>query len=211
MKVYYRVCDVNSTNPSPLFGDDRPRLNKICLRTFKVFYPNADVTFICDYCIPETVRFIKKEYPNSEVLETSLGINESCLHQYKLYEQTNHDVVLFQECDYFHIGALTEKMINELEYVSPYDHPDKYPNEISQIKIVDNHHFKHTISTTSTFATNRAGFERNKHLFYKHGYIDHARWVELGGLWSPIPTLATHMVTNCLSPAIKWKNHFTAL
>jgi len=211
MKIYYRWCDINSTNASPILSDDRPGLNKLCLESFYKVYGEQDITFIFDNTTFESINFATSLYPNSKKIITHNGINESCLMQYRLYESSKHDYVLFQECDYFHIKPITEVMIRELEYISPYDHPDKYPNEISQIKIVDNHHFKHTRSTTSTFATNREGFLKNKDIFYKHGYIDHERWIEIGGLWSPIPTFATHMVTSYLSPSIEWKNHFSVL
>jgi hypothetical protein len=34
MHVIYRLCDIKSTNPSPLFQDDKVSLNKYCLNSF---------------------------------------------------------------------------------------------------------------------------------------------------------------------------------
>lgn len=214
MIVYYRMCNIPSTNPSPVFQHDKFRLNKLCLRSFVKAYKEIKpkIVFICDYCPPQYVDMIEREVPfQKEIVMTEMGINETCLYQYELYDQATDECVLFQECDYFHIKPLTELQIKELQVVTPYDHPDKYPDEVSHIQIIDSHHFKHTKSTTSTFACTREYFETNRETLDSYGYIDHERWVTLGGLASPIPTFATHMVTNYLSPGIIWKNHFTQL
>lgn len=212
MIVYYRITDNPSTNPPPIFEDDKPRLNKICLKSFIKAYENIDynIYFICDYCRPETIEMIKSLCPEGEIVQMAAGINETCVEQYRLYEKSEEPTVLFLECDYYHLKPITEKMIRELEVVSPYDHPDKYETEREgQYKIADNQYFKYTASTTATFACTSEYFNKNKIVLYKHGYIDHERWVELGGLWTPIPTMATHMVTSYLPPNIEWKNRFT--
>lgn len=225
MQIYYRLCDIQSTNPSPVYQEDKLTLNERCLSSFINEYSKIDdkihITYICDYCnhnhtaYNEMINKLTPEKWSKSILFTEIGINNSCLKQYELFEQSEQDIVLFQECDYFHINPLTESIVRQLGFVSPYDHPDKYDlKEQSIIRIVDNHHFKDTISTTSTFATTRELFDKHKDTFYKFGYIDHERWVEItrvDKLYTPIPTFATHMVKNSLSPGVEWINLFSQL
>lgn len=219
MIVYYRLCHIPSTNPPPVFEDDKYRLNRLCLKSFVTAFEkvNPHVVFLCDYCPPEYTQMIESLVPfTKEIIHTQIGINETCLKQYDLYEKTTEDKVLFIECDYLWVGSgkTIVQAIEELDFVSPYDHPDKYDlKEVSEIRIAGNHHFKSTISTTSTFACRRDKYNEFIEVFKKYGYIDHTRWVEVkekgGTLWSPIPTLATHMVKSYLSPTIEWTNHYS--
>jgi hypothetical protein len=168
---------------------------------------NPYMVFINDHCDGRYNEMIDRIVPfDKKIMNTNIGINETCLLQYDLFlEQKEHDEVLFQECDYFWIdkGEHLLEAVKSLPFVSPYDHPDKYDHEKSIIKYISGRHWKSTSSTTATFATKRHPFELNKDIFYKHGYLDKARWEEIGdGLYTPIPTLATHMVASQLSPGI---------
>lgn len=213
MIVFYRMCAIPSTSEPPIYTDNKLKFNEICLRSFIDAYKEIKpkMVFINDYCDADHIAMINKVCPfEKEMKNTQIGINESCLLQYKLFEEQKDDVVLFQECDYLHVRPLTKKMIEELQFVTSYDHPDKYDKELSPpVRVVDKYHFKQTSSTTSTFATTRRAFEGYKDLFYKYGYIDKERWEEInkmgGILWSPIPALATHMLKNWLSPFINWE------
>lgn len=220
ISVYYRITSIPSTNPSPLYQQDKGRLNVVCLGSFiRAYYDlKPRVTFLCDFCPREYREMIRTlvpaEWPTPDIFFSEMGINTTCLAQYDLYKKSEDDCVLFQECDYYHVAPLTETMIRALQLVSPYDHPDKYElGEVSKICTVDNHHFKTTVSTTATFATTRETFSKFNDTFYKFGYLDHQRWVEVGEqggvLYSPIPALATHMVSQHLSPSISWSSLFT--
>lgn len=221
--VYYRLCDIPSTNPSPVFQEDKFRLNELCLRSFVKAFKSVQpkVVFLCDHCNPgRYTEMVERICPFEKELHfTTIGINESCLLQYKLYEESHEDAVLFQECDYLFVpeaGQIIEAAVHDLGYLSPYDHPDKYDlGEHSLLKLAGNKHWKTTISTTSTFATTREYFLKNKDLFLKHGYIDHQRWVEINErgdkLWTPIPSLATHMVESCIAPVIDWKKQYETI
>lgn len=214
MIVYYRMCGIPSTSEPPIYKDNKFKLNKYCLESFIKAYRDIkpEMIFINDYCSPKYNNLINSIVPfKYQIVDTAMGINETCLYQYKLYDNAQNDTVLFQECDYYHLKPLTESIIRQLEVVSPYDHPDKYPDEISSIQIVDNHHFKHTKSTTATFACTRAYFEKHRQTLDKHGYIDHERWIEMGGLYSPIPAFATHMLKDFLSPSINWNEKWSKL
>lgn len=224
MIVFYRMCDIPSTNPAPIYQENKARLNRLCLESFVNTYADIKprIVFLNDHCPSsyETLeRLIVPKDWHIDIVTSERGINGSCIAQYDLAREMttqNDECILFQECDYFHLAPITEHMIHALRFVSPYDHPDKYERgEVSKIVIADNHHFKVTESTTSTFATTRADFLHHAGTFYQFGYIDHERWLALRAqgvtLYSPIPTLATHMVASCLSPAISWNSRFSQL
>jgi hypothetical protein len=60
-----------------------------------------------------------------------------------------------------------------------------------------------------TFGMTKEVFEDGKGILNKYGYLDNDVWVELSArghkLWTPIPSFATHMVKDYLSPAIPWQ------
>lgn len=211
MIVYYRLCDRKSplSKPSPILNDNLLKLTEICLRSFVDVYKkiNPEMVFIADYCPLSYDRMIKEVVPfKYKIIHTQKGINETCLMQYRLFEASGHDVVLFQEYDYLWVKPLTERMIGELGFVSPYDHPDKYPHINTSVALADKHFFITVESTTATFATDKKAFSQHKDLFYRYGYIDKERWQKLSApLFSPIPSFATHMVDEFMAPVIDWK------
>jgi len=218
MIVYMRMCDIKSSisEPSPIFKDDQFKLNEFCLKSFVDAFKevNPKVIFICDHCGEDYDKMIKKIVPfPHDIKHTSLGIDGTCRLQYEMYEATDEDAVLFQEADYLYLpdaGKEIVEAVEKLDFVTPYDHPDKYETETTPtVQVVGNRHWKQTISTTSTFATKREHFNAYRDIFYKHGYIDHARWVEInekgGLLWSALPAIATHMVGKYLSPNVDWQ------
>lgn len=219
MNIYYRMCDIPSTNPSPIFQEDKFKLNQLCLRSFVAAFKDVKPTvhFILDYCDQRYVDMLKRIVPFQYTYElTEIGINATCLKQYELFEAQADDEVLFAECDYLWLPDSGQALLDTLRvlpFVSPYDHFDKYLlDEKTQMKIVDGHHWKTTSSTTSTFATTRKHFMEKKDLFYKYGYLDKARWEEIDiwskSLYTPIPSLATHMVKSQLAPGIPWKEEW---
>lgn len=215
MKIIYRLSDRPSTNPSPIFHEDKLALNKLCLRSvvdaFRDVQPK--MTFILDYCPPIYEDIIKQLVPfEYDIRQTEMGVYGTAEYQYTLVEDTD-DFILFQECDYLYrenTGKQLVEACRKLGYVSPYDHPDKYPNEQSNIEIIGNLHWKNTISTTSTFMTPLELFKSDLDLFRKHGWVDHERWVDINQrghkLWTPIPSIATHLVKDWMAPGIDWED-----
>lgn len=212
MIVYYRMCSIPSTNRPPIFADDKLALNKLCLRSFARAFRSVSpkVVFINDHCGREYEEMINMIVPfEKEQYFTNCGIDGTCRMQYDLYDRNDDDKVLFLECDYLFAADGQEIIdaLDTLEVLSPYDHPDKYRAEPEgKYQIVNGRHYKHTISTTSTFACTKRYFTKNREVLQKYGYIDHERWVELGGVWTPIPAIATHMVEKYLSPHIDWRS-----
>ena len=220
MHVIYRLCSIPSTNPSPIFQSDKFRLNKLCLKSFVRGYADIRPTvyFLLDYCGGEYDEMIAENCPFDHVIEhTELGINGTCLRQYELARESDHDVIVFAECDYVYqdnIGLKMDIAIRELGLVSPYDNlnfyldSDLHANQC-EIKLVTGHHFRSVERNTMTFGVRSDIFRDNYDIFYKHGYLDGQVWYDLleagQKLWTPLPSIATHMVTGYMAPWVDWK------
>lgn len=217
MKVIYRITDIKSTNPSPVFPNDKYRLNKFCLKSFlKAFESvNYSITFLCDYCNPETIDMIKELCPNGEIVQTAIGINETMLMAYEIAYNQDDDI-LFQECDYYWLpntGISFKEGLRFLGLVSPYDHKNFYIDQSihsqdQKITLVNDHHWRTTERNTMSFAIKKLAFEDLYGIMKNYGYLDNDVWHASRAkgyyLWTPIPTFATHMVTDYLSPSINW-------
>lgn len=219
MQVVYRMCDIPSTNPPP-WNVDKFNLNRICLQSFVEGYKDIKpkVHFICDHCpMEEYEEMIHNVCPFEKVVEfTAIGINETMLMAYDIAEDAN-DIVLLQECDYLHkssIGFLMADAIDSLGLVSPYDHLNFYldhsiHSEDTTIRLVRDHHFRTTERNTMTWGCHSSLIKAHRDMLNKYGYLDNIVWKELRDLgyklWTPIPSLATHMVEGFMAPGVDWK------
>ncbi len=213
VNVIYRISDINSTNPPPILENDRLRLNQLCLKSFVVaFLGNSiEMIFILDHCDGSWEDFIEKQvfFPY-KIIRTNKGIDLSARMAVDVAIKRDTDI-LFQECDYLYrpnTGKFIINAINKFDFVSPYDHPDKYPGE-AKISLDDGIHWKTTTSTTQTYGLSRNAFKFNLQTIKKYGYIDQAMWEDLlkgkQELWTPIPSIATHMVRDYMAPNVDWK------
>lgn len=220
MIVYFRITSIPSTNPSPIYQDDKDKLNELCLKSyvdaFKEIKPKT--VFICDHCSDETMEMIYNvcKFPK-EVLRTNLGINETCLLQYKMASNQEDELILFLECDYWWNPTLDVKKyisgIKELGLVSPYNHLNYYKDRsqhsnICQVELVDDHIFRSVETCTMTFGLRKDILINYLDIFNKYGYLDHFVWLDIAEkgqkLFVPIPTYATHSVKDYLSPQVNW-------
>lgn len=221
LKVIYRMSDIISTNASPIFWDNKLMLNKICLLSFVEAFKEIRpfVYMICDRCPDMYASFVKTYCPFPMEIEfTQSGVRENAVHQYDYVK--DDDVYLFQECDYLYLPNAGRAMMNAVKYfdfISPYDHPDKYkegmiPKNI-EYKTILNQKWRTTDSTTSTFMARGEMMKKELELFKSFGWIDHLRWIDLGikgyKLWTPIPSLATHMVEAYMAPNIDWRSEWS--
>ncbi len=138
---------------------------------------------------------------------------------------SDDDWIYFLENDYLHIPDWVSKfssLINSsipFEYVSLYDHRDKYQfskrfHEMhidlkSKIYITDNHHWRTVPSTCASFLVSMRTL-REDYDVLKTGLMDHQIFDILVGnknrvLLSPIPGLSTHVMVDLMSPFIDWK------
>lgn len=222
MTVIYRLCDIRSTNPSPIFYEDKFALNKLCLKSFVEAFRDVNPTmiFLLDYCPPQYTELLEEIVPfKKKLIFTEIGINQTMLKAYELAKKID-DIILFQECDYLYrpnTGKLLEKAITELGLVSPYDHLNFYldrnlHSEDATLKLIDNHHFRSTERNTMTFGLTPQIIRDHYYTLYKYGYLDGDVWYDLKKkghtVYVPIPSIATHMVKDFMAPGVDWTQYY---
>lgn len=220
MKVIYRMTSIQSSNHSPVLYEDKFKLNKLCLKSFREAFVDIcpHIHFILDHADKRLDKMIEDTIPWSfEIEHTELGINETMVRSYEIASKYD-DYVLFQECDYLYrpvIGAQFLQAIEELKLVSPYDHLNFYQDRsihsnTCQIEVVMDQHYRTTERNTMTWATTSDIVKENIDRLKYHGYLDVEVWQDLRyagyPLWVPIPSFATHMVTDYLSPGVDWRS-----
>lgn len=127
-------------------------------------------------------------------------------------------IVYFLEDDYLHVPGFTDVLIDGLkraEYVTLYDHPDKYPGS-ALLFLGEKCHFRHTGSTTMTFATKVKTLAFDAPVFKAYCEKvdiapDYYIWQHLvvqlkRRLISPIPSFATHGESKWLAPFVNWED-----
>lgn len=209
--MIYRICDLPSTNPSPILDNNRNLLNKLCLKSVIEAYKDVEdlkIHFIIDNCEYDWVTWLDENLEGAtSAVETHLGIDETYKKSLEMALDIRDYVYIFQECDYLYRGFGSDliKAAIAFGYASPYDHPDKYPGD-TMITLQGNQHWRQAPSTTMTFATTRENLEVHYDNLTKYGYLDKQMWENLPAqLWTPIPSIATHMVKDYLAPGIDWK------
>lgn len=131
------------------------------------------------------------------------------------------DLVFFAENDYIFSPDWPEKVLElydtftGIDYVTLYDHPDKYnlymyPTLQSQIMTTKTHHWRTTPSTTGSIICSKKILFEDYHI-HLHEQSDKIRCEQLGlfkgrTLFSPIPSLSTHCEEEYLAPLIDWQN-----
>lgn len=221
MTVIYRLCGIASSNPSPIFQDNKYKLNELCLKSFITAFSDVrpEVIFLFDKCGVEYYKMIEQVPFNYKIEESNLGINGTMLKAYEIASQLE-DYAIFQECDYLYKGTIGKKYLaamKQLGIVSPYDHPNfyharEYHKEECRIKLVNNTHFRTCERNTMTWGCHSNLIKQYREIFDRHGYLDGQVWYDLKAegidLWTPIPSFATHMVKDCLAPAINWEEQW---
>lgn len=175
IKVYYRISS-NSYKKGKLPGCTK----ELCLKNFleNVYEPcsSSDISLkiIADNCSSELFRYINAEcfpYEKVEVRETSNGNAGSFIYCVEdAASDESSDIVYFVEDDYLHkchdyedpghpkLLDILREGLGIADYCTLYDHPDKYMSqyefgEFSKVLKTPHSHWKHSISTTMTFAS----------------------------------------------------------
>ena len=130
-----------------------------------------------------------------------------------------NDLVYFLENDYLHVNDWVDKVIDlfstfqGLNYVSLYDHNDKYflpmyNDLVSKIIATSKHHWRTTPSTCGSFIINKQILDEDFDILSTMNG-DHNKFLYLNStrsrfVLSPIPGLSTHCMNGLMSPAVKW-------
>ena len=139
---------------------------------------------------------------------------------------SDNEYIYILENDYLHTFDWThhfyELLNNNLafDYVSLYDHADKYPfrkgfHEMhsslqSKVFVAGQRHWRTVPSTCYSFITKGKIF-REDFKILKSDLMDHEMFAELEKkgriLLTPIPGLSTHCMNNLLSPCVDWEKY----
>jgi hypothetical protein len=228
MHIFYRMSPKNSAHEArrPRHGFDKLALARMCLKSFNEAFRDTNplVHFLLDGCGSEWDDMIDHTtvlHHKIEHLESNQ--NDSYLYQLDLAKDVN-DYVLFQEDDYVYLPNTGQKLLDAmkvLEFVSPYDHGEFYTRNTEfhkppfDIKLVGEQHWRTIDFCTMTYGCHSARLLDYWDALHLHGFWDKDTWTEMGKrgakLWTPIPSLATHMHKDFLSPGILWEGVFNGL
>jgi hypothetical protein len=161
--VYYRISDKGRPK------EKLPNGNKFsCLSNAVKEFGSDNIFVIADNCQSQTINYIKEHSLQYE--ETSLGNSASFLYTINkiLKIHKPEDLVYLLEDDYLHRSGSKDAILEGLniaDYVTLYDHPDKYllssnggnsfnsgKLHTTRLYVTKTTHWRETNSTTMTFA-----------------------------------------------------------
>ncbi len=228
INVYLRHCYYSKIQESP--GKQRPEWwdkEKVFQNFKNTLNPETtNYTIIYDKHYGERKDTFLKDEQN--VYEIDCGKESQSFMQtlnYILSQDLDDDtIVYFLEDDYVHRPGWDKILIDgfnlPVEYVTLYDHGDKYQEMYKDFMTKVFHtklsHWMPVPSTTNTFATKFKTLKEDKniHIKYSLSYeptYDHGKFLELHSnrrtLISCIPGYSTHCQEDLLSPCIDWKTY----
>jgi len=229
LKTFYRISDGGNVKIKPNYIS-----NQKCLYNFISTFGRGGATIIADNISDETYSQSLSEY--SDITEkTSFGKGAlSFGHAIdRALELDDSELVYLVEDDFLHSNHARKILLEGFElgadYISLYDHPDKYLNadrggnpyvqgggEVSQVVLSTSCHWKVTNSTVLTFAT-KVGTLREDAEIWKDCTIKNPglgsfyafqklRKENERTLITSIPGHSTHGQTEWLSPFRDWSH-----
>lgn len=181
IKTLYRISDGGYKKDKLEFAD-----KFYCLENFLKHFDAKSTVFFADNCKPETLQKLK-QYQDLTIIESNKGSSAQSFRmvaQYALDNFTDETIVYFLEDDYLHKTGAAKAIQEGLtigDYVTLYDHPDKYINkidggnplvanggELSRVLLTNSSHWKQTNSTTLTFACKMKTFKQDWPVFEKY-------------------------------------------
>lgn len=219
--IYYRHAVTNSPGRWRPLWFNYENCFKNLLKTIKG-YDNIDLTLALDGDINQdfTKNYQDKFTLFSTNYKSSLLSYRALLEHIKEQPMEPNELIYFLENDYLHVDDWVEKIhtlfntYQELNYVSLYDHNDKYflplyDDLVSKIFTTQNHHWRTTPSTCGSFIITRDLFDKDYDI-QSTFEGDHNTFLWLNEnrnrfVLTPIPGLSTHCMEGLLSPTIDWE------
>lgn len=234
MKIFYRFTDSGNGKSRPKwFGKKSSFLNFIN----RFDKEENEIFVVADNTSEDSVNFLKSyiREPEKHVFCTSLGNAASFIYccDIAITQSKNiNEIIYFAEDDYLYKENACKVLLEGIDflnadYVTGYDHPDKYINfkdggnpqiiengERTVVQLTPSSHWKYTNSTTMTFATRIKTLIEDYDIICKYCSEnipnDYYLFCELVGkhnrkLASSIPGVSTHCEMECLSPLIEWE------
>ncbi len=196
LAVAYRIYPGVSKSPA-FFSDDKFRLSKMCLDSFKSALGGLRVKIwaLLDGCPPEYEAMFRETFRGNDLDILSLNkignLATFSLQIDLLTGQREAPYVYFAEDDYFYLPDALEKMVafmqgnRDVDFVTPYDHPDSYFTssrfERHLIRPFGDHYWRTASSTCLTFLTTRENLLLTQSTFrtYCRGNGDCSVWLAL--------------------------------
>jgi len=225
--LYYRICEKGYPKEKPDYIT-----KEHCLENAVKAFPLNKVEWhvLADNISDMTYQMILKYVPAETVKRVSVGHGAGTFRM--VYEeallQEDDVLVYFLEDDYLHIPHSLDFLkeaaeCNYTDYLTLYDHPDKYSNEknpyvtregeSSIVYWCGHRHWKETNSTTMTFAAFADVLKQDKKTFWnwtkdRHPW-DFVLFTDLRKmsgrrLSCPIPSCSTHGEQLSLAKGIDW-------
>ena len=242
MYIFYRISDSSQKtidSNSKIVNKIKPSYinKKSCFLNFYKVFSCEDIYIIADNVSDETYEWLLKQIlDDSKIFRTNIGhgagsFNVALSIALNLDDDSS---VYFVEDDYLHLEN-SDKIIQEgleiADYVTLYDHPDKYVNtgdcinncvgnpfikdksEITRVYLTKSIHWKLTNSTTMTFAAKVKTLKKDIDILrmftcdsFPHDFQMFQELINKNQrkLISSIPGFCTHGETAYLSPLIDW-------
>lgn len=229
MKVIYRISETGYPKEKPNYINNRDCFTNAYQ---KLDSETTEFIVIADNITDETKQFLQLYTDNIIDVSVGHGAGTFNLALDMALKMDDNEIVYFLENDYVHREGARE-VIEDLfssdllfDYVTLYDHPDKYMNpyeggnpfcsgksEQTRVFLTNLTHWKYTSSATMTFMSKVSTLKQDETILrkwtsetYPH---DFNMFVELGQkgrrVISPIPGYSTHGESRWLSPLINWK------
>lgn len=175
--IFYRI-----SSSSYVKGKLPGATKEVCLHNFLECFPKEKVTLIADNC--DQIILDLCSQTGCDTIKTNLGNAGSFRKSIDLaLELSNDSKVYFVEDDYLHLKingyfeSIPERDLAEgllrADYVTLYDHPDKYLSEYGSCEATNvyrtlHSHWKHSISTTMTFASKVSTLRDDLEIWHKY-------------------------------------------
>jgi len=225
MQVIYRISETGYPKEKPNYIN-----NKNCFENALRTFNKANWLIIADNVTDDTKVYLESKVKTVNYVSVGHGAGTFNLALDYALTLDDNEIIYFLENDYIHKPEADKILEDGIElgfdYVTAYDHPDKYLNpfeggnpfcvgrsEETRVYLGQYCHFKLTNSTTMTFASKVKTLKDDEDVlrkWTKETYpYDFQMFMELKQrgrrLASSIPGFATHGETNWLSPLTNWK------
>jgi hypothetical protein len=229
LKAIYRISDGSHKSERFAFAT-----KETCLKNFLAVFqlPEDDLLIIADNVGEATWKMVNGLHPNT--VRTHFGHGAGSWRHgafdVALRQYPDDTVVYFVEDDYLHLPGSKPLLLEGIavaDYVSLYDHKDKYLDadeggvnpfidhggEITRVVRTPSVHWKLTNSTTMTFATTVKTLREDQRVWDRHTRGQHPydfqAFLELArkarSLVTPIPGHSTHCEPRWAAPGVDWE------
>jgi len=161
-----------SRTPPPVYADSKFKLAALCLRSFKAALGPLKVKIwaILDNCPPEYTKLFTDLWTTEDLVLCpfpGLGNGGTFAKQIEiLTQQDDAKLVYLAEDDYIYQPSQFHRMLDlirnhaDVDFCTPYDHPDYYHHDFHlnkmQIKVEQGHVWKTQNGTTCTLLTRKS-------------------------------------------------------